>query len=588
MHEEQRMEFKHVCVGCTTPARFRKEDLAFADKTRYIKELEEHAGTNCPLFLRPRRFGKSVICDMLFCYYDKSQAESFDVNFKGTWIYDHRTPEAGTFYCLRLDFSAVGFMVTDLLRQFTGAVISGLADFTSRYPDLGLPREELNELSCKTPNDALQDFVNNFRFNAGLDAQICLIVEDYDHFLCSLFSADHQAFCDLAANTYDLEEIRQFYTTVKAFTGRGPISRIFLSGISRVSLDSLLSGFNIETDISDKARFNAMAGFTREELSQIIDETVDFTHLGGITKVQVMEALEQRCGGYRFSEQAEEEIFCPGACLEFLSDLLSDGEIPRALKDLNSDIKTRKLRDILGLTDPAAAGEICDAIFRRKSIASGEPVSFSLDSRHMKTFGRSQALSQLFCRGYLTREPERPDSNGLDVWYRAPNEACYRTFVEYEAERVGFSRAQGLDLSEVSERGELMPLLNEVSARIARLNPSAQSAFNERSLQTVCFYTAMDGNDNALHPELQCDTGDGEHADLFIKNRTEGGRQYLLELKYISDAKGNDATVASKLDEAKAQLERYRKAPRFKDMQNLECRAIVFVDAEPKAIEKLP
>ena len=586
------MEFKSIETGNVSLKEFREQNLAFADKTKYIKELEEHAGTKCPLFLRPRRFGKSVICDMLFCYYDKSLAESFDENFKGTWIYDHRTKQAYSFYCLRFDFSAVGFMVTDLLRQFTGAVISGLTDFTLRFPDLGLPPEKLKTSLYKTPGEALNAFLNNFNFMAGLDAQICLIIEDYDHFLCSLFSEDHQAFCDLAANTYNLQNIRQFYTSVKSRSGApecgAPISRIFLSGISRVSLDSLLSGFNIETDISAKARFNAMAGFTHNELSQIIDETVDFTRLGGITKDQVMEALEQRCGGYRFSERADEEIFCPGACLEFLSDLLSDGEIPRALKDLNSDIKTRKLRDILRLTDPAAAEEICDAFFRHKSIASGEPVSFSLDSRHMKTFGRSQALSQLFCRGYLTREPERPDSNGLDVWYRAPNEACYRTFVEYEAERVGFSRARGLDLSGVSERGDLTPLIDEVARRIARLKPSAQSAFNERSLQTVFFYTAMDGNDNALQPELQCDTGDGEHADLFIKNRTEGGRQYLLALRYLSPDTASDAAAASKLEEAKAQLASWRKAPRFKDMQNLECRAIVFVNAEPKAVEKLP
>jgi hypothetical protein len=206
----------------------------------------------------------------------------------------------------------------------------------------------------------------------------------------------------------------------------------------------------------------------------------------------------------------------------------------------------------------------------------------------MKTFGRSQALSQLFCRGYLTREPERPDSNGLDVWYRAPNEACYLTFVEYEAERVGFSRARGLDLSAVSERGELMPLLNEVSARIARLDPSALPVFNERSLQTVFFCTAMDGNDNALQPELQCGTGDGGRADLFIRNRTEGGRQYLLALKYLSSSAGTGAAVTAKLEEAMAQLAAWRNAPNFKDVHNLDCRAIVFVNAEPKAVEKLP
>ncbi len=586
------MEFKSIETGNVSLKEFREQNLAFADKTRYIKELEEHAGTKCPLFLRPRRFGKSLICDMLFYYYDKSLAESFDENFKGTWIYDHRTKQAYSFYCLRFDFSAVGFMVTDLLRQFTGAVISGLTDFTLRYPDLGLPPEKLKTSLYKTPGEALNAFLNNFNFMAGLDAQICLIIEDYDHFIYSLFSEDHQAFCDLAANTYNLQNIRQFYTSVKSRSGApecgAPISRIFLSGISRVSLDSLLSGFNIETDISAKARFNAMAGFTHDELSKIIDETMDFSLLGGITKDQVMEALERRCGGYRFSERADEEIFCPGAALAFLHELKSAGKIPWGLKDLCSDIKTRKLNDILRVTEPAAAEEISDAIFRRKSIASGEPVSFSLDSRHMKTFGRSQALSQLLYRGYLTREPERPDSNGLDVWYRAPNEACYLTFVEYEAERVGFSRARGLDLSAVSERGELMPLLNEVSARIARLDPSALPVFNERSLQTVFFCTAMDGNDNALQPELQCGTGDGGRADLFIRNRTEGGRQYLLALKYLSGAAGTGAAVTAKLEEAMAQLAAWRNAPNFKDVHNLDCRAIVFVNAEPKAVEKLP
>ena len=493
---------------------------------------------------------------------------------------------------MRLDFSSVTSKVSGIAGGLISEVCSAFKDFSDRYPDKGLPKDFFEKDPGDDPAIVINKFISNFRSHSKSGEWLYFIVDEYDHFINEVLSKDREAFRDLTSTEEGHSGlVKLFYTCLKRYRGPEkdkPIARIFMTGVSAISLNSMTSGFNIGKNISANPRFNAMAGFTHDELSQIIDETVDFSALGGITKDQVMEALEQRCGGYRFSDQAEEEIFCPGACLEFLSDLLSDGEIPKALKDLNSDIKTRKLNDILRVTEPAAAEEICDKIFRRKSIASGEPVSFSLDSRHMKTFGRSQALSQLFCRGYLTREPERPDSNGLDVWYRAPNEACYQTFVEYEAERVGFSRARGLDLSGVSERGDLTPLIDEFARRIARLNPSAQSAFNERSLQTVFFYTAMDGNDNALQPELQCDTGDGEHADLFIKNRTEGGRQYLLALKYLSGAAGTDAAVASKLEEAKAQLERCRKAPRFKDMQNLECRAIVFVDAEPKAVEKLP
>ena len=135
--------------------------------------------------------------------------------------------------------------------------------------------------------------------------------------------------------------------------------------------------------------------------------------------------------------------------------------------------------------------------------------------------------------------------------------------------------------------GDIMPLVEETASRIAELPASAFSGFNERCLQIVFYYTSMDGNDNFLQPELECDTGSRGRADLFIRNRRSGGRQYLLELKYLSEAKGTESAVASKLGEAKEQLARYRDAPNFKDVKNLDCWAIVFVNKEPKAVEKL-
>ena len=132
-----------------------------------------------------------------------------------------------------------------------------------------------------------------------------------------------------------------------------------------------------------------------------------------------------------------------------------------------------------------------------------------------------------------------------------------------------------------------MPLVEETARRIAGIPASAFSCFSERSLQTVFYYTAIDSDDDSLQPELLCDTGSRGRADLFIRNMRSGGRQYLLELKYLSEAKGTEAAVASRLAEAKEQLARYREAPNFKDVKNLDCWAIVFVNKEPKAVEKL-
>ena len=586
-HEVNSMAFRKIGLGNVPFSYFNKRNLVFADKTRYVQKLEE-LGSSAVMFLRPRRFGKTLFTDILQSYYDRSLAAGFDANFSGTWINDHRTPLASSYYCLRFDFSLVPPQPDRISQGFIGAVIAGLTDFTVSYPDMGLPPERLNPDLYDSPSSLLLAFMCNFMLHAGPDARIFLIIDEYDYPASHVLSSEGKTSREQAFSAALQERIvKSFYACIKSFTGDSaeqPIAGIFITGVLAESLDSVTSGFSIATDISSDAEFNAMAGFTHDELSKVIDGTVDFRRLGGITKDQVMEVMERRYDGYSFSQYADERIFCPDMCLNFLSDLIDTREIPQKLAGINSGIDAGRLGGMLSLALPEARDSISQAIFSKESVAADIPDTLNL--KKAGSFSQDQTVSLLAYLGFLTIDPETSNKTGILHW-RCPNEVCYMTFVECEAQAIGFIRSSGLDLSGVTERGDIMPLIRETSSRIAGLPSSAFSGFSERSLQTVFYYTAMDSDDESLQPELLCDTGSRGRADLFIRNMRSGGSQYLLELKYLSEAKGTEAAVASKLEEAKEQLARYREAPNFKDMKNLDCWTIVFVNREPKAVEKL-
>ena len=579
------MALRSIGLGNISLPDFRRENLVFADKTPYIQKLEE-LGSNAVVFLRPRRFGKTLFTNILQSYYDRSLAAEFDANFSGTWIHDHRTPLAGSFYCLWLDFSLVPPLPERLSQGFIGAVITGLTDFTVIYPDMGLPPEKLNPDLYDSPYALFIAFINNFKLHAGPDARLFLIIDEYDHL--ASYALSSAAFRTQTSSAVLQERIiKSFYTCIKSFTGNSaeqPIAGIFITGVAAVSPDSVTSGLNIARNISSDDRFNAMAGFTHAELSEVVDETVDFSRLHGITKEQVMEVMERRYDGYTFYQYADERIFCPDICLNFLSDLIDTGSIPKRLAGSNSGLDADRLGGMLNLSVPGARDSISQAIFRKESIAADIPNTINL--KLTGPFSQAQTVSLLAYLGFLTIDPDASKKNGILYW-RCPNEVCYQSFIACEAKSFGFNRSRGIDLRGVSERGDIMPLVEEAARRIAGLPVSVFGGFNERCLQIVFYYTAMDGCDNSLQADLECDTGSRGRADLLIRNRRSGGRQYLFELKYLSEAKGTEAAVASKLAEAKEQLARYRKAPNFKDMKNLDCWAIVFVNKEPKAVEKI-
>mgnify|MGYP003521325204 CR=1 FL=1 len=441
------MSLRLISNNSTSIAAVNAGNLAFADKTMFIERLESDPDCRAALFLRPGRFGKTLFTDILLNYYDRAMKESFDETFRGTYVHEHRTPQAGSLCCIRLDFSQVSGCTEQAKSSFTRELADALRDFTGRYPELGLPYSELKSGIYDEPAGLMKEFVTNFRSRSSGKERLFVIIDRYDHFANSILARNAGASKETAsAAECPPGFIRQFYAFLKeAFGGvRGrPISRIFITGVSSVSLDSLISGFNIAANISNDPRFNAMAGLTREELSEIIDGTVDFSELNGLTKERILQVMESRYGGYAFSFQACERIFNPDLCLSFLKDLTSAKAMPERLLPDSAGADPGRLEAILRLAAPEAGEEITRRIQRREEIPADPPVALSISQRGFLNY--SQAVSLLMYHGYLTIAPQN-ERGSNKVMYRCPNEACYQVFNRYTESRSGRDEIRRTDL----------------------------------------------------------------------------------------------------------------------------------------------
>ena len=111
-----------------------EKNYAFVDKTRFL-EVYEESGTSVSMFLRPRRFGKTMFTELLRYYYDIALQEEADLLFKGRYIASHPTSLKNSYYVLQFDLSGVDTRSSEsMTRSFIKRVLIGIADFYIRYP----------------------------------------------------------------------------------------------------------------------------------------------------------------------------------------------------------------------------------------------------------------------------------------------------------------------------------------------------------------------------------------------------------------------------------------------------------------------
>ena len=254
-----------ILYGVADYAEIRKANAWFVDRTAKIRALE---ATRYAMFLRPRRFGKSLLTTILQAYYDVAYADRFDEFFAGTDIGANPTDEHNKYLILKFDFSAVSKDVVKVQDDFDYKASLRCDDFARDYAKI-LP-EGLAERVLKAPDvgKKLAQIMSGLR-GSGLDVYV--IIDEYDNFTNTILAESGQDAYDELCHGDGF--FKQFFTDLKTLTNDfgAPLKRLFITGVSPVTMDDVTSGFNIGTNISLDPQFADFTGFRHDDLRAIAD-----------------------------------------------------------------------------------------------------------------------------------------------------------------------------------------------------------------------------------------------------------------------------------------------------------------------------
>ena len=332
-------EIKQIPYGVADFVAVREQNLYYVDKTMYLKELE--AQPRSLFFIRPRRFGKSLFISMMRAYYDKSMADEFDKLFGDLWVGQHPTPLKNRYQVLYLDFSRIGGDLNRLLEDFDAYCGGRLNDFIRAYRE-DYPAEEVEEvLQMKSARQKF-NLINNMSMRYG--HPLYLFVDEYDNFTNVVLNEHGESIY------HQLTHASGFYRDVfKLF--KGMFERIFLTGVSPVTLDDLTSGFNIGWHLSTNPRFDKMLGFSTEDVRTMFTYYKEAGRLPADCDVEAMIAdMKPWYDNYCFAKEclkSDIRVFNCDMVLYYLSHYADRGCPPEQMLDPNTKTDYDKLKKLL-------------------------------------------------------------------------------------------------------------------------------------------------------------------------------------------------------------------------------------------------
>lgn len=531
----------------------------YVDKTMYLPMLEDEA--DALFFIRPRRFGKSLFISMMQAYYDIGMRDRFQELFGNLWIGSHPTEYQGQFQILYLDFSKIGGDITELKENFNTYCNDCIDNFIEKYQEYYPERVVEKVLKAETAARKL----NLIGIASEKEkSPLYLIVDEYDNFTNVVLNEHGEKV--YRALTHASGFYREIFKVFK-----GMFSRIFMTGVSPVTLDDLTSGFNIGWHISTKPSFNQMLGFSTED----VREMIEYYKTSG--KIQadydtdtIIGNIKPWYDNYCFSADAlltQSKVFNCDMVLYYIRNYMENGKSPAQMIDPNTKTDYNKMKKLLQLDKLdgnrkgilyliAEEGEIVS------TLATSFPASALTDPNIF--------ISLLFYYGMLTIKGTRGDK----MIFCIPNNNVRKQYYEYLLEQ--YEEKSPLNTSKLTDYyydmaydGKWREGLLFMADAYAKVSSVRDSIEGERNLQG--FFMAYLNLNNYYYtaPELELNHG---YCDFFLLpdlTHYETKHSYIIELKMLPKKVFNAVADNGKMTKAEEQWEqaveqinRYATAPR--------------------------
>lgn len=574
----EKKPLKQLPYGEARYQEIRFGNYAYVDKTCYIERLEK-CGTNFPFIVRPRRFGKSLFTDTLALYYDRAEAGDFEKNFAGTYIGAHKTPLANQFYVL--SFAFAGLAAGALVQNFYDCVLSSLNDFFTTYPH---PRQrEVLEGQFSSAGALVE------RFFAILGAEfrkkVYVIIDEYDQFANVVLSQDVGEFREITAADGFLKD---FYTKLKtAASGKGAVAKVFITGVTSISLDSMTSGFSIATNLTTDPEFAGLYGFSEDEIRRLIPEVLD-TDVYGQSAEAIVERMKEWYNGYYFSPDSAESVFNASMSCYYLRALQRLNHEPVTMLDPAFAQDLQKIVGILQLGDPDFVKTVVTKGLQREAIRFPMGDLQLLNLNQQEKLDDDGVLSAMVYLGYLTFA--EGDSFSLVV----PNRAVAIQFFEYYQQYILATPAFKYSNQEFSEAyaalaaGDPAPLFAAACRRFSEKSGlHTHLHLTESDFQTLIAAALYFTDDFEVEREVEARGGDAPgYIDLLIRPAAGvTAPSYLVELKYLTKKEGTPAAVKAAAEAATAQAERYARCDNIRTIPNLKRVTAIFVGTRLETLD---
>ncbi|MCO6478368.1 MAG: AAA family ATPase [Phaeodactylibacter sp.] len=564
-----------IPYGISNFASIVREGYYFVDRTEYIARLES-LGEKYIFFLRPRRFGKTLWASILQHYYGLEFKKHYKELFGEYYIGRRPSPKANNYLVLRLEYSRIDTSSQEsTYRGFLKNTLTGVESFLNTYRELFSESAVEEILRQQAPEDVLKEL---FTATGKLDKQIYFLVDEYDHFaneLISLRLPDFQSF--VSRNGF----VRKFYETVKTATGEGVVDRVFITGVSPLTLDSLTSGFNIGSNLSLDADFQEMMGFREEEVARLMKAV-------GVEENQlpeVMENIGRWYNGYRFSTAPQQErLYNPDMALYFAKHYQRHKRTPEYLLDTNVSSDYGKIKNLFQV-----GGKEAERINILEQLLTGEPVAAEMTRQFSfeRPFLQDDLVSLLYYMGLLT-------ITGTELGipqFGIPNEVIRRLYYQYfQALLQEWSELtpQPVDIRNavlsLAKHNKPEPLLGLVSKTLKEISNRDWVRFDEKYIKLILvsylYITQL------FYIKSEYESGQ-KFVDLLLLRRPPfpTPHQFAFELKYLK--KEDAPRLPDKIQEGRHQLSTYLQKGELKEKEGLKAWLIIFSGTDLAHLEEI-